>query len=147
MWKSRTIELNTFITLVPSSIAICNSLIQSGLIGGKIQKKDDKTVFTASRTSKRRALRREKATNGTISNETESVPECSLLDQLEKCSRHRIDVWQTHSNAINLNKSVPADCLEKAVNFKNRRNLTVKDWLIATSATEGYSQKYLASST
>ena len=28
-----------------------------------------------------------KATSGTLSNEVEIVQECSLLDQLEKCSR------------------------------------------------------------
>ena len=35
---------------------------------------------------------RDKTTTGALSNEVESVPECSLFDQSEKCSRQRISI-------------------------------------------------------
>ena len=47
-----------------------------------------------------------------LSNEVESIPECSLLDQPEKCLRQDFVFWQTNSNAIILDKSGAVDCLE-----------------------------------
>ena len=70
-------------------------------------------------TTTRRMLRRQPAPRGTVPNEVESIPESSILDQLEKCSRQRIRYfWQTNSIAFILDTSVPADCLEKVVHTK-----------------------------
>ena len=102
-----------------------SSIVQSGLIAGGTESKGGRqTVFlhisgSYERTTKRRTLRCEGATRGTLSNEVESAPECSLLDQLEKNAEERGLIFcQANSNAVILDNSVSADCLEKMVNHK-----------------------------
>ena len=59
----------------------CNSILQSGLIaGGKGSKERRHSSGSNERATQRRTSRRDKATNGTLSNEVECVPACSLLD-------------------------------------------------------------------
>ena len=70
----------------------CHSRIRSGLIGGgKDTKEGRRTVFFAAvdlMTEHRKDEPYDGATTtGALPNEVESVPECSFLDQAEKCSQ------------------------------------------------------------
>ena len=70
----------------------------------------------------------------------ESVPECSVTDQSEKCSIF----WQTHTNAISLDNSIPADCLEKVVQTTNENNSASKDSFVTRCVTKKYPQECLS---
>ena len=59
--------------------------------------KDDNCILHSSgsneRSTKRRSARRGRVKSGTLSNKLESVPECTLLHQPQKCSRLMIDIF------------------------------------------------------
>ena len=120
----------------------CNSIKRSGRIaGGNVSKEGPHTASGShERTTRRRTLRRDNTTKGTIQHLVENVPECSVLSQPEKCSKR-------HSNAIILDSSVPADCSWKSGTYQNSRNPICKGSFVTTSATKNEPHKCLASST
>ena len=131
----------------------CNFIVQSGLTaGGKDTKAGRQIVFFT-------AL---DPMNEIQTNETYDVKEPRVVSSRMKWKVYQNAVYwinlksaqgsglrfqQTNSNAIILDNSVPADCLEKVVKRKSRRNHASKDSFVVTSATKGFSQECLASST
>ena len=95
------------------------------------------------RTRKRRILRRERATRGTLPNEVKSVPECSTWDQLKDCSRQRIRIL-----AIKFQRLYPRQpTVLKPWYIQERTNLVSKDHLSPSLPPKGCIQKCVTSST
>ena len=121
LFRSRTIGLNVFIIIQPGPIT-----------GGEDSKEGRQTVFfTAMDPMSEPQKDAPYDVKGPrvvhYRTKWKSVPECSLLDQPENCSRQRIGIfWQTNLNAIILDDSVPSDCQEKVVHYRTREILFQK---------------------
>ena len=112
---------------VGSSLCM-HSIIPAGLIaGGKDAKEGRQTVFfkavdpmTGSQEEEYQDV--SKITKSTQQEHAESVSGCHTSDQSGKDSRKKIRNGQTRPNAILLDDSVPADCVEKVVNTKTKED-------------------------
>ena len=81
-----------------------------------------------------------RGTRGTLSNEMQSGPECSLLDPSEKCSRWRIYFLANTFRCYCRWQLCTSRLSGKGGNSQNQRFFS-NDSCIATSATDGYSPK------
>ena len=97
------------------------------------------SVGSYQRNTNQRNLRRERATSGTFSNEVESVPECSLLDQPEKCSRQRIEIPASEFQCYHPRQLCASRLSWEMGKSKTGIILVSKDSFVVTSATKGYS--------
>ena len=117
MYKSRTLGLSTFITLVLGFLAIL-SLNQVRLLEGKVGKKyplnEPQRDEPYNVKEPRVVLYR---TKWKVNRNAEN------WINLKSTQNRRLVFWQTNSNAIILDNSVPADCLAKVVHYKTREIL------------------------
>ena len=124
----------------------CSSIIQSGPIAGGNNLKEGQTVFFAAvdpRNEPHRVEPYDVKGPRMVPHRTswKASQNAVYWINLKSAQDRGLIFWQTNSSAIIFDDSVPADCLEQVVQYRARAFFVSKDSSVATSATEGYSQR------
>ena len=83
-------------------------------------------ILHSSGSHERRTVRRERAKSGALSNLSDFVPRGSLFYQPESAQGRGLAFWQTNSNAIILDDSVPADCHHQSTGKQVVDHVTIR---------------------